>query len=114
MPDRGVFCGVHCAHQGAGPAHTGRRPEEPSRPEKALPLDEQGVEKLIAAFGGRENIRTVDNCFTRLRVTVNDPAFVKEQALKALPCSGVVQSGCDVQIVYGIRARRCGRRWSGG
>ena len=44
------------------------------------------------------------NCFTRLRVTVNDPAFVKEQALKALPCSGVVQSGCDVQIVYGIRA----------
>lgn len=21
-----------------------------------------------------------------------------------LPCSGVVQSGCDVQIVYGIRA----------
>lgn len=82
----------------------GRRPEEPSRPEKALPLDEQGVEKLIAAFGGRENIRTVDNCFTRLRVTVNDPAFVKEQALKALPCSGVVQSGCDVQIVYGIRA----------
>ena len=82
----------------------GRRPEEPSRPEKALPLDEQGVEKLIAAFGGRENIRTVDNCFTRLRVTVNDPAFVKEQALKALPCSGVVQNGCDVQIVYGIRA----------
>lgn len=82
----------------------GRRPEEPSRPEKALPLDEQGIEKLIAAFGGRENIRTVDNCFTRLRVTVNDPAFVKEQALKAQPCSGVVQSGCDVQIVYGIRA----------
>ena len=36
----------------------GRRPEEPSRPEKALPLDEQGVETLIAAFGGRENIRT--------------------------------------------------------
>ena len=56
----------------------GRRPEEPSRPEKALPLDEQGVEKLIAAFGGRENIRTVDNCFTRLRVTVNGPDFVKE------------------------------------
>ena len=48
----------------------------------------------------------MDNCFTRLRVTVNDPAFVKEQALKALPCSGVVQSGCDVQIVYGIRALR--------
>ena len=81
----------------------GRRPEEPVRPETA-PLDDAGVEKLIAALGGRENICTVDNCFTRLRVTVQDAAFVREQELKALPCSGVVQNGCNVQIVYGIRA----------
>ena len=81
----------------------GRRPEEPVRPE-AAPLDDAGVEKLIAALGGRENIRTVDNCFTRLRVTVQDAAFVREQALRALPCSGVVQNGCNVQIVFGIRA----------
>lgn len=81
----------------------GRRPEEPVRPETAL-LDDAGVEKLIAALGGRENICTVDNCFTRLRVTVQDAAFVREQALRALPCSGVVQNGCNVQIVFGIRA----------
>ena len=81
----------------------GRRPEEPVRPE-AAPLDDAGVEKLIAALGGRENICTVDNCFTRLRVTVQDAAFVREQALRALPCSGVVQNGCNVQIVFGIRA----------
>lgn len=82
----------------------GRRPEEPARPEAALPLDEAGLEKLIAALGGRSNILSVDNCFTRLRVTVKDPAFVKLQALQALPCSGVVQNGSEVQIVYGIRA----------
>jgi len=81
----------------------GRRPEESVRPE-AAPLDDAGVEKLIAALGGRENICTVDNCFTRLRVTVQDAAFVREQALRALPCSGVVQNGCNVQIVFGIRA----------
>lgn len=81
----------------------GRRPEEPVRPE-AAPLDDAGVEKLIAALGGRENICTVDNCFTRLRVTVQDAAFVREQALRELPCSGVVQNGCNVQIVFGIRA----------
>ena len=82
----------------------GRRPEEPAKPETPLPLDDVSIEKLIAALGGRQNIRTVDNCFTRLRVTVADPAFVHGQALRALPCSGVVQNGCDVQIVYGIRA----------
>ena len=81
----------------------GRRPEEPVRPE-TVPLDDAGVEKLIAALGGRENICTVDNCFTRLRVTVQDAAFVREQALRELPCSGVVQNGCNVQIVFGIRA----------
>ena len=57
----------------------GRRPEEPVRPEAAL-LDDAGVEKLIAALGGRENICTVDNCFTRLRVTVQDAAFGREIA----------------------------------
>ena len=80
----------------------GRRPEEPARPE--APLTAADLEKLIAALGGRENIRTVDNCFTRLRVTVQDPAFVNAQALRALPCSGVVQSGCEVQVVYGLQA----------
>ena len=81
----------------------GRRPEEPARPEP-LPLTQAELEKLIAALGGRENILTVDNCFTRLRVTVRDAAFVNGQALRALPCSGVVQSGCDVQVVYGMGA----------
>ena len=81
----------------------GRRPEEPVRPETA-PLDDAGVEKPLAALGGRENICTVDNCFTRLRVPAQDAAFVREQALRELPCSGVVQNGCNVQIVFGIRA----------
>ena len=82
----------------------GRRPEEPAHPEKPLQLSEPELDKLLAALGGRENILAVDNCFTRLRVTVKDPAFVKQQALQALPCSGVVQNGCSVQIVYGLQA----------
>lgn len=82
----------------------GRRPEEPAHPEKALPLNGEAIEKLLSALGGRENIRAVDNCFTRLRITVNDPAFVKPQDLRALPSSGVVIKGCEVQVVYGLQA----------
>ena len=62
----------------------------------------------VGGLVSREGIdRALDAGFELVqmaRALVNDPAFVKEQALKALPCSGVVQSGCDVQIVYGIRA----------
>ena len=82
----------------------GRRPEEPAHPEKQPLPDDETIGRLIAALGGRENIRTVDNCFTRLRITVKDPAFVRFQTLRELPCSGVVQSGCEVQIVYGLQA----------
>ena len=82
----------------------GRRPEEPAHPEKEMPLDSAGIEKLLAALGGRENILAVDNCFTRLRVTVKDPAFVRQQALKSLPSSGVVIKGSEVQVVYGLQA----------
>ena len=80
----------------------GRRPEEPARPE--APLTAADIEKLIAALGGRGNIRTVDNCFTRLRITVQEAAFVDAQALHGLPCSGVVLNGCEVQLVYGLQA----------
>ena len=80
----------------------GRRPEEPARPE--APLTAADIEKLIAALGGRGNIRTVDNCFTRLRITVQEAAFVDAQALHELPCSGVVLNGCEVQLVYGLQA----------
>ena len=82
----------------------GRRPEEPAHPEKQPLPDDETIGRLIAALGGRENIRTVDNCFTRLRITVKDPAFVRFQTLQELPCSGVMQSGCEVQIVYGLQA----------
>lgn len=80
----------------------GRRPEEPARPE--APLTAADIEKLIAALGGRGNIRTVDNCFTRLRITVQEATFVDAQALHELPCSGVVLNGCEVQLVYGLQA----------
>ena len=79
----------------------GRAPE---RETAARQIDPEGIRRLLAALGGPENICTVDNCFTRLRVTVQDAAFVREQALRELPCSGVVQNGCNVQIVFGIRA----------
>ncbi|WP_328362653.1 PTS transporter subunit EIIC [Mycobacterium sp. NBC_00419] len=62
------------------------------------------AEQLIAAFGGRENLRSVDACITRLRMEVADPAKVDQDRLRALGAAGVIEVGNSVQAVFGTQA----------
>ncbi len=62
------------------------------------------AERLIAAFGGRENLVNVDACMTRLRMEVADPAKVDRRRLKALGAAGVIDVGSNVQAVFGTQA----------
>ncbi|WP_167108302.1 PTS transporter subunit EIIC [Mycobacterium sp. DL592] len=62
------------------------------------------AEQLIAAFGGRENLRTVDACITRLRMEVADPTKVDHDRLRALGAAGVIEVGNSVQAVFGTQA----------
>ncbi|BBZ78740.1 PTS glucose transporter subunit IIBC [Mycolicibacterium anyangense] len=62
------------------------------------------AEQLIAAFGGRENLRSVDACITRLRMEVDDPAKVDQDRLRALGAAGVIEVGNSVQAVFGTQA----------
>jgi PTS system glucose-specific IIC component len=56
---------------------------------------------LVAAFGGRDNLETLDACITRLRVAVREPRRVDAARLKALGASGVLEFGSNVQAVFG-------------
>ena len=60
--------------------------------------------KLVAAFGGRENIRSLDACITRLRVELNDVARASTEQLKALGASGVMTVGGGMQAIFGTRS----------
>jgi PTS system N-acetylglucosamine-specific IIC component len=62
------------------------------------------AEKLIAAFGGRENLVNVDACITRLRMEVADKAQVDKARLKALGAAGVIEVGNNVQAIFGTQA----------
>jgi PTS system glucose-specific IIC component len=57
--------------------------------------------ELVLAFGGRSNIKSLDACITRLRISVNDPALVNDGKLKALGAAGVVRVGNGVQAIFG-------------
>jgi len=62
------------------------------------------AEKVIAAFGGRDNLVNVDACITRLRMEVKDPALVDRNGLKRLGAAGVIDVGNNVQAVFGPHA----------
>ena len=57
--------------------------------------------KLIEAFGGRENIKNLDACITRLRLILNDPSKADDVKLKALGATGVMRVGSGVQAIFG-------------
>ncbi len=61
------------------------------------------VQCVIDGLGGKENILSVDNCFTRLRVNIKNPAKLDEASINKLPNSGIVKKGTDIQIVYGLQ-----------
>ena len=56
---------------------------------------------IIQALGGRDNLVDVDNCATRLRVTVKDGEMVNEAALQQTGSKGVIVKGEGVQVIYG-------------
>ena len=83
------------------------RTQEPEQTEKEI--DPADVRRLIEALGGPDNIRTVDNCFTRLRVTVKDTSLLDTAALLSMPHKGLVQEGQRLQLVCGLQAAQTRR-----
>ncbi|MGI9283572.1 MAG: PTS glucose transporter subunit IIBC [Endozoicomonas sp.] len=57
--------------------------------------------KLIVAFGGNSNIKSIDACITRLRVAVKKPENVDQDAIKALGATAVLVVGQNMQAIFG-------------
>ncbi len=60
--------------------------------------------RLVAAFGGAANIRSLDACITRLRVDLHDVSRASAEALRGLGAAGVVQVGGGMQAIFGTRS----------
>ncbi|MBR2292698.1 MAG: PTS transporter subunit EIIC [Clostridia bacterium] len=56
---------------------------------------------ILSGLGGLDNLRELDCCATRLRVTVNDSSHISEASLRQSGASGVITSGNGVQVIYG-------------
>jgi PTS system glucose-specific IIC component len=60
--------------------------------------------RLVEAFGGSGNIRSLDACITRLRVELNEVSRANADALRHLGASGVVTVGSGMQAIFGTRS----------
>lgn len=77
--------------------------QEPAKAEVAETEERHHARQVVAALGGFENLLTIGNCATRLRLEVADPAAVDEKALKALGARGVFRAGKNLQVVIGTQ-----------
>ncbi len=60
------------------------------------------AEKIVELSGGKGNVKSAQNCMTRCRITVSDPAAVNKDALKNLDgVLGLVEDNDALQIVLG-------------
>ncbi len=58
--------------------------------------------RFIDDIGGIENINSIDNCATRLRLTIIDMAKVNDGALKNHGAKGVIKlNKTNLQIIVG-------------
>ena len=81
--------------------------------EEANSNTEEGLTQLatnyIAAVGGTDNLKAIDACITRLRLTVGYSAKVNDAACKRLGASGVVKLNKQtIQVIVGAKAESVG------
>ena len=61
---------------------------------------------ILEGVGGKENVASIDNCITRLRLEVKDNTLVNEKKIKSAGVSGVIRPGkTSVQVVVGTKVQ---------
>ena len=61
---------------------------------------------ILEGVGGKENVTSIDNCVTRLRLEVKDNTLVNEKVIKSAGVSGVIRPGkTSVQVVVGTKVQ---------
>lgn len=62
--------------------------------------------KILEGCGGKENIASIDNCVTRLRLEVKDMTAVNDKVIKSAGVAGVIRPGkTSVQVIVGTKVQ---------
>ncbi len=82
----------------------GREEDEGTDKAKVDSSNDELAINITKAFGGKENIKDLDACITRLRITVVDATKVDTDKLKQLGAAGVFVKDDNFQAVFGTHS----------
>ena len=61
---------------------------------------------ILEGIGGKANVKSLDNCITRLRFEINDYTKVDEKKIKSAGVAGVMRPGkTSVQVIIGTKVQ---------
>ncbi len=86
----------------------GRVEEDEESKQKAVGADDfaRVAALILEGLGGRENICSLDNCITRLRLEVYDVEKINEERISSAGVAGVMRpGGSAVQVVIGTKVQ---------
>jgi len=87
------------------------REEETAEEEAVTPIDTDNkfavmASQIYAGLGGDENVASVDNCVTRLRVEVKDMNAVNQNKIKATGVPGInIVGPTSIQVIVGTQVQ---------
>lgn len=84
----------------------GREEESADSEDATQTFDRAGkAAAILTALGGQTNIKHLDACITRLRLSVNDSTAVNFNQLKSLGATGSVNAGGgNIQVIFGTES----------
>jgi len=87
----------------------GREDDDEEEEKKAILTNDDFAEvaaTVLEGLGGKKNVKSIDNCITRLRVEVNDYTAVDEKKIKSAGVAGVIRpSKTSVQVIVGTQVQ---------
>lgn len=88
----------------------GREDDEEMEVEKSVVLSDNDYAKIagiiLEGLGGKENIASLDNCITRLRIEIKNHEQVDEKKIKSAGVAGIMRPGkTAVQVVVGTKVQ---------
>lgn len=64
------------------------------------------AEIILVGLGGKENVKSLDNCVTRLRLEIKDYTKVNEKKIKSAGVAGIMRpSKTSVQVIIGTKVQ---------